>query len=527
MLSIVATLVTGALAASQPYCTPSKTICFVSQSLLLPAVNGNRIVFSGGTWGVSWGDANGNEWPDIYLNHHTLRNTNDRFPESHLILDMGKEPTSWDHRVLTGADQHSALFIDIDGDGREDVLETIGGMSGSADLDDRNSMNRLHLGAQSTDDPVQAALDAGVAAPGARGRVVVPLVHQAGLSLLEMNLRRADGLAPSRFLTRRGSTFEPVSVFFSTNCLISGCFRKDAAHDMGGYGRAVPIHANDDANVDVILLDPPKGRKAGLFMQNQDDGSFIHAADLNTGRVEDTAVMDRNNDGRPEFVAATAKGLVFFEFGKSTKRRMLRHQASGRPVALVADDFDNDTDEDLLVLYRLDRSDAFAAYGDDPNRPLRLSVWENDGTGTFTEHPFEDHSHLGSADTATVGDLDLDGTLDVLIAMGHGSSETARGGYLLLKGQSKNNWIQIDLRDDLGLKGLGAIVRATVGPTSMTRFQHGGVHGDVQDFQRLHFGLGNASAVDISVTWPDGSEQTHKAIEANHIVEIRQGDDRD
>ena len=56
---------------------------------------------------------------------------------------------------------------------------------------------------------------------------------------------------------------------------------------------------------------------------------------------------------------------------------------------------------------------------------------------------------------------------------------------------------------------------------------HGGVHGDVQDFQRLHFGLGNARAVDISVTWPDGSEQTHKAIEANHIVEIRQGDDRD
>ena len=41
---------------------------------------------------------------------------------------------------------------------------------------------------------------------------------------------------------------------------------------------------------------------------------------------------------------------------------------------------------------------------------------------------------------------------------------------------------------------------------------------------RLHFGLGSAQSVDLEVWWPSGAREPVKAVAANQLVTIREGE---
>ena len=121
-------------------------------------------------------------------------------------------------------------------------------------------------------------------------------------------------------------------------------------------------------------------------------------------------------------------------------------------------------------------------------------------------------------------DYDLDGALDVLFSEGKGTPEETTGGgggYILLRGKADNNWLELDLIDELNLRGLGSRVTVTASGTKMTRWQYGGVHGEVQDLARLHFGLGDTKLVNLRVTWWDGTETVLNEIEANQLLSVR------
>ncbi len=86
----------------------------------------------GETWGASWGDLNGDGYPDLWMGKHQytpavlMRNNGDGTFSN--VIDSAA-PLHLDH---LRDDTHGAAWADFDGDGDEDLLEVSGGGAGSA-----------------------------------------------------------------------------------------------------------------------------------------------------------------------------------------------------------------------------------------------------------------------------------------------------------------------------------------------------------------------------------------------------------
>lgn len=125
-----------------------------------------------------------------------------------------------------------------------------------------------------------------------------------------------------------------------------------------------------------------------------------------------------------------------------------------------------------------------------------------------------DHSSRGLA----IGDLDNDGQEEIVIVnMGEAPS--------LLKNMAPplGNSILIRALTSTGRDAIGArIIVSSGNHKQMNEVRSGGSFISQSDL-RLHFGLGKATATDVTVRWPDGKLDTYPAIAAGQIVTIQQG----
>jgi hypothetical protein len=258
---------------------------------------------------------------------------------------------------------------------------------------------------------------------------------------------------------------------------------------------------------------------------NDRDGTFTDgtvAADVGRERAGMGSTQDDfDGDGRLDWMTTSIFGrLDEVRFGVSNQ---FYRNEGGRAFTNVTDavgvadggfgwglsgfDYDNDGDQDVV------QTNGFLEPGHDQNdvwRNDRTKLFENDGTGSFTEVG----SAKGITDTdlgrsAITLDYDRDGDLDVFIA-NHG------GTPLLYRndGGDQGSWLQLTLAGVLSNReGIGA--RITIDPDSA-------VPGDEQvqallgnpgflghDERMLHFGFGMRTApVDrVIVRWPSGIEQ--------------------
>jgi hypothetical protein len=168
-------------------------------------------------------------------------------------------------------------------------------------------------------------------------------------------------------------------------------------------------------------------------------------------------------------------------------------------------DVDNDGRSDLFIAKgNVDQMPGLAM--NDPNNLLMQNLY-----GTFTETAVA----AGIATTqrsrgAALADFDGDGRLDLVVINRRAQMELHQNVTL-----GTGNWIAVALTQPGGNRNaVGAEI--TVQTDASSQYQQvtvGGGHAGGKALP-LHFGLGNATAAKITVTWPDGT-MTHHDAEVN------------
>jgi hypothetical protein len=170
-------------------------------------------------------------------------------------------------------------------------------------------------------------------------------------------------------------------------------------------------------------------------------------------------------------------------------------------------DFDNDGDEDLLILTR---------------SGLRLLLFRNNGDGTFTEISTsaglrQDYEFYWSS---PIGDYNRDGYLDIYMAKGPVLEGISASLYMNDGGS--NHWIQFKL---VGVQSNRSAVGARVvlyygGGKKQMRQVLGG-SGFKTDSYWVHFGLGSSVNVDsVRIHWPSGIVQRWVGLMADQFMTI-------
>jgi len=151
------------------------------------------------SFGASWGDFNGDGWPDIWIgNHHH------NAPSLYLNQGDGKfvdiAPKVWTGN--TKADTHGAAWADFDNDGDQDLIELAGASYGAGE-------GPNHLFVNDNGMFSERAFELGVAYPLGRGRTPQWLDANSDgkLDLLVVNVPRRDKTAPTALFLQKKNGF--------------------------------------------------------------------------------------------------------------------------------------------------------------------------------------------------------------------------------------------------------------------------------------------------------------------------------
>ncbi|MEL6831485.1 MAG: FG-GAP-like repeat-containing protein [Bacteroidota bacterium] len=174
-------------------------------------------------------------------------------------------------------------------------------------------------------------------------------------------------------------------------------------------------------------------------------------------------------------------------------------------------DYDNDGDLDLFV------ANGFCGNN------LQNFLYRNTGDGTFTR----DNSSISNLNTqcsfgAAWGDLDNDGFLDLVVANCKGNNSQSQPPNTLLRNTGNgNNWIKFRLEGvSSNRSAIGAIVRIQAEINGQTIWQTRTISGQSgyngQNSLTVHFGLKDATAIDsLQIIWPGGLENRLSGLSIN------------
>ncbi len=472
----------------------------------------------------AWGDYDGDGDLDLFAagSGHFIalfRNEGGKFREATEEAGLARVPSGY-----------SLNLVDYDNDGRLDLYVSLNGWSGPFP-------NRLlrNAGGRFRD----VSREAGVADPGS-GFVSLwgDLDNDGRLDLVVANGVLKDGSVPRIYRNNGDGTFTNVT---------ERAGLKEPPH----YG-AIGIALGDyDRDGDLDLFVNGLGRAPNRLYRNNGDFTFTDVAERagvtqppHNGFV--AFFFDYNNDGWPDLLTtslapwdAVLEGLTrrfsvpapaavhpdsprLFHNNRNGTFTDVTFEArlyypTGTMGAGVAD-LDNDGFVDIYLgtgdpsLSRLE-----------PNRLFR-----NNGDGTFSDLTF----FAGVARPGKKGhgvcfaDLDEDGDLDVYAQQGgHYPGDEAENVFYRNERGSENHWLEVELVAVRGNRfAVGAEVLVKAGDWTLHREVKGGEGFGATSSYRLHFGLGpHARADALLVRWPGGASQAFRNIEADQILELREG----
>jgi len=228
---------------------------------------------------------------------------------------------------------------------------------------------------------------------------------------------------------------------------------------------------------------------------------------VKTNFADDTSTL-YHNSGNGSFTDAT------FRSGLGMNTRFL-----GWGTCFL--DFDHDGWKDLFMANGHVYPEVDARKLNVPYRQQRLLYW-NQRDGTFVD--VSTHAGPGilsrwSSRGAAIGDLDNDGSLEILVNNMHDTPS------LLKNTGEKKNWLMVQtIGHGSNRNGIGARVTVQAGNLKQVdEVRSGGSYLSQNDL-RLHFGLGDAlRAEQAYVEWPSGEKEIFHDLKANQLVVLEEG----
>ena len=330
------------------------------------------------------------------------------------------------------------------------------------------------------------------------------------------------------------------------NPLPSTLYRNDGRGVFTDVSAAAGIGAHRGYGLGVVITDFDGDDRPDIFVANDSVANFLFRNTGNLRFVESAlgagvAVAsdgkaragmgvdagDYDGDGREDLVVTNldfethslfrnlGEGLFAYATGESGLG-FATLPFVGFGVAFM--DADNDAQLDVAIAngHIMDNAPVFRSGTTYAQRKL---LFRNAGSRRFVEIGRSAGDGFAAEKVGrglSTGDIDNDGDLDLLVTNNGQTADllrndTAPGNALLVRLVARAS-------------AVGARVRVVTGQRTQMRDVRAGSSYLGQNDQRLHFGLGAATAVDrIEVKWPSGHVEVLGGVAANQLVTIQEG----
>ena len=283
------------------------------------------------------------------------------------------------------------------------------------------------------------------------------------------------------------------------------------------------IDYDNDGDSDIFVTNESNQKNA--LYQNDGVGNFTKITNLSflnsTRKSAGSSWADIDNDGDFDLFIANYEGQanqLFFNNGDGTFVEVLGEGIvleQGWSFGSAFADADNDGDLDLFIC------NAFG--GNQKN-----SFYINNGDGTFYKEVTSSPStQIGWTFGCAWGDYNNDGFMDLVLA---NCKDDNQKNALYQNDGNDNNWYKLSCEGvQTNRSGIGTIVKAkaTINGESVwqTRRIAGQSGYNSQNTLAVHFGLGDATVIDsLIINWGVGGEQIFENVEANRFCKIKEGE---
>jgi enediyne biosynthesis protein E4 len=158
-----------------------------------------------------------------------------------------------------------------------------------------------------------------------------------------------------------------------------------------------------------------------------------------------------------------------------------------------------------------------------PTVKIRNYAFRNNGDLTFSDASQDWGITAPSfSNGAAYADLDNDGDLDYIVNNINDSAFVYRNNLMERKPQEAN-YLRIAFEgSEQNRMGLGTVVALKYGDGQQQVYDHTPYRGYLSSVENIaHFGLGKITSVDaVTITWPNGYEQTLQNVAANQVLKV-------